>query len=82
MLWSYDKPTKAGLYFCNLGDTVDYIHLSIHDLVHIKGELFDEADLARNPETAAPVSKWNISCKFRPVDYEYLNKIGNKAIGD
>jgi len=71
-MWSYDKPTKAGTYYVNLGDVVTETSLSVVKLRSVTGvgELRDE-NLDR-------VSQYHHSCKFMPVDYEYLNTIGNK----
>ena len=74
MLWSYEKPTEPGLYMVNAGDTVTKDALTVVKLVSHTGEgaLYDVAD-------GFPVRGYPNSTKFRPVDYDYLNKIGNES---
>ena len=78
MLWSYKKPTEPGLYFVNSGDAVTEYSLEVRDLV----EGNDDGDLVvmcdRGEIGSVPISDWNDSYKFLPIDYEYLNALGDE----
>lgn len=70
-LWSYKKPTEPGEYDANRGDVVirsnrKSIELTFDD----DGYLVDQDGVF--------IEAYHQGWKFRPVDYEYLNKIGNE----
>ena len=75
MLWSYDKPTKAGVYNANMGDVVTA--QSCRE-IRLTGSRNDEGDFILIDENDCPVGSYHSSWKFRMVDYDYLNTIGNK----
>ena len=57
MAWSFDKPTKAGVYLCNLGDVVTTDNLSIVPLVGTAGNITDVNGL--------PADLFNEKCRGR-----------------
>ena len=70
MLWSYEKPTEPGLYLVNRGDVVTSDTLETQHFKMVDRRLRDKDGI--------PASSYGSHWKFLPIDYDYLNKIGNK----
>lgn len=70
-MWSYKKPTEPGLYYVNRGDVVTKETLEVIWFTKAKDEEF----LSDN--FRVPVKEYNDCFKFKPIDYERLNAIGN-----
>lgn len=70
-LWSYKKPTQTGWYYCNNGDVVTWLSLDVIKLTDRDGALVDEV--------GHPVEEYHQCFKFKPIDYQALNKIGNES---
>ena len=70
-LWTYSKPTVEGWYEVNLGDVVTADNYSCERFTFNvnTSELLDSE--------LGSVQDYNDSYKFRAVDFEALNKIGN-----
>ena len=74
MPWSYEKPTKEGWYYANLGDVVTQDTCRVMHFTSV----FDGGDMVLIDTNGDEVRRYNDSWKFLPVDFEELNKIGNE----
>ena len=70
-LWTCGGPTEQGMYYVNVGDVVTKDTCSVINLSFKYGTttLIDDRGDA--------VDSYGSHCKFLPVDFEKLNKIGS-----
>lgn len=76
-LWSYDKPTMSGAYYVNAGDAVTPANCKEIKLSFKHGKNIQQPQVLHDDE-GDPVTDYGDYCKFLPIDYEALNKIGNE----
>jgi len=71
--WSYEKPTTEGWYYVSNGDVTTPSNISFIYFV------FDELnDILYDRLTGDGAHMFNKDCKFRPVDFDWFNRLGNK----